>query len=272
MNCNQYKEQLTLLVTDSLDAAQRQELEKHLAGCPDCRMELEASLKVWNLMGEFPKPLPSETLRTGFEAVLNKYKEESKPDRKSWQGLGNVLGQLWRLQPRLQLAYACILLLLGFSIGYMLSRPTQREMSYDKQVSSLSSQVTEMKQMMMLSLLENPSASERIKAVGYTDDIGNVNQKVIDALLTTLNEDPNLNVRLITLEALVKFSKEASVREGLVKSITHQDSPLLQSAIADVMVKLQEKRSVNSLQKLLNKKNLNGMVKVKIEQSIRKLT
>jgi HEAT repeat protein len=129
-----------------------------------------------------------------------------------------------------------------------------------------------MKQMMMLSLLENPSASERIKAVGYTEDISNVNQKVIDALLTTLNEDPNLNVRLVTLEALVKLAREPSVREGLVKSITLQDSPLLQSAIADVMVKLQEKRSVKSLEKLLNKKNLNGMVKVKIEQSIRKLT
>src|SRR5580704_10230701 len=161
MNCNQYKEQLTLLVTDSLDANQRQELENHLAGCPDCRMEFEASLKVWNLMGEFPKPLASESLRTGFEAILNKYKEESKANRKSWLGLGTGLRQLWRLQPRLQFAYACILLLLGFSIGYLLSRPTQSERSYDRQISSLSFQVTEMKQMMMLSLLENPSASER---------------------------------------------------------------------------------------------------------------
>jgi hypothetical protein len=46
---------------------------------------------------------------------------------------------------------------------------------------------------------------------------------------------------------------------------------LMQSAIADVMVKLQERRSIKSLQKLLNKKDLNGMVKIKIEQSIRKL-
>jgi len=272
MNCNQYKEQITLLVTGSLDPNQRLELENHLAGCPDCRTEFESSLKVWNLMGESTEPLPSETLRTGFEAILKNYKEESTPIRKPWQGLGIGLRQLWRSQPRLQLAYAFILLLVGCSFGYLLSRPAQKEMAYDRQVSSLSSQVTEMKQMMMLSLLENPSASERIKAVGYTEDISNVNQKVIDALLTTLNEDPNLNVRLVTLEALVKLAREPSVREGLVKSITLQDSPLLQSAIADVMVKLQEKRSVKSLEKLLNKKNLNGMVKVKIEQSIRKLT
>jgi hypothetical protein len=45
----------------------------------------------------------------------------------------------------------------------------------------------------------------------------------------------------------------------------------MQSAIADAMVKLQEKSSVKSLQKLLSKKNLNPMVKINIEKSVKKL-
>jgi hypothetical protein len=45
----------------------------------------------------------------------------------------------------------------------------------------------------------------------------------------------------------------------------------MQSAIAEVMVKLQEKSSVQSLQKLLHKKGLNQMVKLNIEKSIQKL-
>jgi hypothetical protein len=45
----------------------------------------------------------------------------------------------------------------------------------------------------------------------------------------------------------------------------------MQSAIADAMVKLQEKSSVKSLQRLLNKKDLNKMVKINIEKSIQKL-
>jgi HEAT repeat protein len=128
-----------------------------------------------------------------------------------------------------------------------------------------------MKQVMMLSLLQDPSASQRMKAVSFTDDISNVDLKVIDALLTTLNEDPNVNVRLATLEALVRLSGEPKVREGLVRSISNQESPIMQSAIADVMVKLQEKSSVRSLQELLGKKDLNKMVKVNIEKSIQKL-
>jgi len=45
----------------------------------------------------------------------------------------------------------------------------------------------------------------------------------------------------------------------------------MQTAIADAMVKLQEKSSVQPLQKLLAKKGLNQMVKVNIEKSIQKL-
>jgi HEAT repeat protein len=124
---------------------------------------------------------------------------------------------------------------------------------------------------MLLSLLQDPSASQRIRAVSYTDEISNVNYKVIDALFTTLNEDPNVNVRLSTLEALVKLSREPRVREGLVRSINLQESPIMQSAIADVMVKLQEKSSVQYLKRLMNKKGLNQMVKLNIEKSIQKL-
>ena len=93
----------------------------------------------------------------------------------------------------------------------------------------------------------------------------------MDALFTTLNEDPNVNVRLATLDALVKLAHDPKVREGLVRSIDLQDSPIMQSAIADVMVKLQEKSSVQYLQKLLGKKDLNQMVKINIEKSIQKL-
>jgi hypothetical protein len=271
MNCPYNKEEFTLLLTNSLDERKRIELENHLAACPDCQMEFEGIRKVWKLMGEIPSPIPSDNIRSNFSAILNTYKEEMQERRKPSMSLPDNIMRLWRMQPRLQFVYALVLLLFGLGMGFLLNRPAQTETAYNQQINSLSSQVSEMKQMMMLSLLENPSASQRIRAVGYTSEISKVNNKVIEALLTTLNEDPNINVRLITLDALVKLSKEPTVREGLVKSITQQESPLMQSAIADVMVKLQERRSIKSLQKLLNKKDLNEMVKIKIEQSIRKL-
>ncbi len=272
MECAYYQEQFSLLLTDSLDPVKRREIKTHLAGCRNCQTELKATQKLWDLMAEIPQPsLSSTTMKAGFNEILQHFKEETTEHKNGWQRMLEKLSGLWRLHPGVQLAYSFLLLVIGLAIGFISNRGGQTNTAEIKHVDSLSSQLTEMKQLMLLSLLENPSASERMRAVSYTDQISSVNKKVIDALLTTLNEDPNTNVRLVTLESLVKLSGDPGVREGLVQSITRQESPLLQSAIADAMVRLQEKRSLKSLQKLLDKKDLNEMVRNKIEQSIHKL-
>jgi hypothetical protein len=140
------------------------------------------------------------------------------------------------------------------------------------QVQALSGQLREMRQMMMLSLLQNPSASERMRAASYASDSRTISPDILSALLTTLNNDPNVNVRLTTLDALTQYARNAAVREGLIQSILQQDSPLMQAALADVMLKLQEKRAVPSFKKLLQDKGLNDMVRSRIEQVITRLT
>lgn len=153
-----------------------------------------------------------------------------------------------------------------------LAQKNEKPASESKQLEALTAQVHEMREMMMLSLLQNPSASERIRAVSYTSDIRRVNPNIATALLATLNNDPNINVRLSTLEALTHFARDPVVREGLVQSILQQDSPLMQAALADVMLTLQEKRAIQPFKKLLQQKDLNTMVRTKIEQTIDRLT
>lgn len=271
MECKDYRERFTELLAGAVDQTQRSEIEIHLAGCADCRTDFEAARKVWNLMGEIPQPEPSASMRESFDAMLTNYKEQLAEHKNPIRGWLYKLREYWSLQAKPRFAFSLLLLAAGLVGGYLLHQPGGSAISYNKQIDSLSSQVSEMKQMIMLSLLQDPSASQRIRAVTYTDEINNVDLKVIGALFTTLNEDPNVNVRLTTLEALVKLADEPKVREGLVRSIDLQESPLMQSAIADAMVKLQEKSSVKSLQKLLSKKDLNQMVKINVEKSIQKL-
>lgn len=271
MNCKDYREQFPLMLTDDLDLKARTEIERHLEGCADCRKEFEASRKVWDLMGEIPQPEPSVAMHDGFEALLSNYKEELIARRNPVNEWINMLREYWSLKARPRMAFSLILVIGGLATGYLLHRPGETTNSYNRQIESLTSQVSEMKQVLMLSLIQDPSASQRIQAVSYTEDIKNVDNKVIDALFTTLNEDPNVNVRLATLEALAKLAGNPLVREGLVRSISKQESPIMQSTMADIMVQLQEKSSVQSLQKLLSKKDLNQMVKIKIEKSIQKL-
>jgi hypothetical protein len=271
MECKDYRERFPLMLNGELEQVQISEIESHLESCKDCREEFETAKKLWDLMGELPQPDPSPFMKTGFDSILANHKQELLARRNPVREWINILHEYWSQKAQPRLAFSMVLITFGLILGYLLHRPQQTTLAYNRQIDSLSSQVSEMKQVMMLSLLQDPSASQRIKAVSFTDDLNNVNFKVIDALLTTLNEDPNVNVRLATLEALVKLSGEPKVREGLVRSINRQESPIMQSAIADVMVKLQEKSSVRSLQELLGKKDLNKMVKNNIEKSIQKL-
>ena len=154
------------------------------------------------------------------------------------------------------------------AIGYFIGKPDNDALTSQSEVKKLSSEVQAMKQLMMLSMLENPIATERLKAVSYTQELNNVDDQVVDALLTTLNFDQNENVRLVTLEALIQLADNPKVREGLVQSLLKQESPLMQVALADAMVKLQEKSSVKHFKQMLQKENLNEAVKGKIEKTI----
>jgi len=271
MECQNYREQFPLLLNKTINQGQLFEIERHLSGCADCRKEFEDAKRIWDLMGEVSTPEPSDSMQLGFDAMLSDFKKEVRVTKNPLEELINRIREYWSFQAQPRLAVSFLLVSIGLLAGYILHQPGQSAISYNKQIDSLSSQVSEIKQVMMLSLLQDQSASQRIRAVSYTEEINNVDSKVIDALFTTLNEDPNVNVRLATLDALVKLAGEPKVREGLVRSIDLQDSPVMQSAIADVMVQLQEKSSVKPLQRLLQKKGLNQMVKTNIEKNISKL-
>lgn len=274
INCEQTTEQLTDWLSNQLPDADRASLENHLALCPACQAEADSTKQLWQLMGNLPTPEPGETARVRFHAMLDTYKDTVQTQNEGvFDGLLIKLRSLWVPQSAVRLAYSFALLVVGIAAGYWFRTPgTTTVALQQQQIDTLSNQVQDMRQMMMLSLLENPSASERLRAVSYTEEINSVDDKVVEALLTTLNNDDNVNVRLVTLEALAKLADKATVREGLVQSIARQESPLVQSALADVMVKLQEKRSIKPLRQLLHDDNLNHLVKGKIEQSIKDLS
>ncbi len=275
MTCNHYQEQLPAFLAGELGQEEIQLLQAHLAQCSDCSAELSSLQVVWDALPALPIEAPAVTMQADFNALLKNYRQEHAHSASLWTRMRNRFGDLWHFQPRLPLAYGLLLVALGLGVGYFLrtstSSSTPTVTASAGRVDSLATQVANMKQTLLMTLLENPSASERIRAVNYTHEINTADNRVIGALLTTLNSDPNVNVRLATLDALAKFAREPRVREGLIESITNQESPIVQTAIAELMVRLQEKRSVKELRQLLHKKDVNEMVKTKIEESIHQL-
>lgn len=227
--------------------------------------EMIQQRQLWLMMKAIPEPEISADVSHNFYEMLNSFELNQKAS--FWKRISDFLRRFKENQSRFYLAYSLGILLIGMFSGLLIDRTFFAD-TKEREMAELSAEVKEMKEMVMLSLLENPSASERIKAVSLTEDIPNVDQKVINALFTTLNNDENDNVRIMTLEALATLADDPVVREGLIASITLQESPLVQSAMADVMVMLQEKKAVEGFKELLRKKDLNQGVKMKIEQSM----
>jgi hypothetical protein len=270
MKCELYEELFTGWINKELSPDEKGALEQHISGCANCRNELQALQQLWGNMGQIETPEPSANMSLKFYAMLDNYKESVNEKKSLWADIKYHLSSLWQWQPRWPMAYNLIVIVFIAGAGYLFLGKSKSD-DQDKQLKALSSQVHELKQTMMLALLENPSASERIRGVSYTSEIKHADKQVIDALLATLNNDPNVNVRLSTLDALTHLAGHPEVREGLIKSIVEQDSPLMQLAIADVMLKLQEKRSVGSFRELLKQKDLDHGVRDKIKQTITQL-
>lgn len=202
---------------------------------------------------------PSERLDNMFYEMLAMERKSAKP---------SALRSFFRwpeFAPRL--AFASLTLIVGLVIGFLLRSPGRK----DAQIELLGQEVSDLRELMMLSLLEKESATERLKAVSLTNEMDQASQKVTSALLQTLNNDNNVNVRLAALEALIPYAGDGSVRQELIRSIARQDSPLVQISLAELMVALQARSSVKELEKILHNKNTPADVKSKIQESIKVL-
>jgi hypothetical protein len=207
-------------------------------------------------------PMPSPSLDRRFYQMLS----EAQGQRKSAFSWNQFFS--WpAFAPRL--ALASVMLIAGIAAGYFLRPgvPAQR----DQQIEVLSQQVSDLQEMMMLSLLEKGSATERLRAVGLTLEMDEASKKVTAALIRTLNDDENVNVRLAALEALKPYATDSSVREALIRSIAKQESPLVQVSLAELMVALQEKAAATEFEKLVESDNTPAEVKKKLRESIKVL-
>jgi hypothetical protein len=265
--CEQALEWMMLSLNGEIEAAEKLALDKHISACPACQQEIVQMQQLHSQMAGVPVPEPdTQLMRVQFHDMLREYKQTSATTHGSWLSrIKEYLQAHWQPSYSLQLMMGLILLLIGWAGGYLFQ---SRNSDHSQQLGQLATEVQQMREAMLLTMLEQPSATDRLKAVTYTDELDQVDDKVINALLQTLNNDPNVNVRLVTVEALHKLADHPKVREGLIQSITRQESPLIQIALADVMVALQEKKSVNAFKELLRNKDLDIAVKAKLENSV----
>ncbi|WP_299455905.1 HEAT repeat domain-containing protein [uncultured Microscilla sp.] len=275
MNKEHYKILMTEYLNGDIQPEQEAALKAYLEQNETGKSEL-FELKVLNdQLGQVQVPEPSEQMSANFYTMLETHKQEEK----NKHSLGAMLKNWWTNLNYHRFAYNLSYGIVGILVGalgmyYFSQSPNNSQSKANKNIGSLAviqkklNKMEEDQKRLISSLLEKKSASERLRAVNLTSNISVVDSKITKALLKTLNSDPNVNVRLTTVEVLGQFAARPEVRTGLIKSIAKQESPLVQIALIDVMVELQEKNSVKALKDLLKKQDLNEAVKGKAEQGI----
>ncbi|MEO6284281.1 MAG: HEAT repeat domain-containing protein [Dyadobacter sp.] len=273
INCDQAKDWISDGPKGRLSDAEQAAMDTHMSICTQCRQDLEDTRQLRQWLQTDQAPAPSLRMQTQFYDMLyslEEVKSEQRPTKSAFPF--NAIKFKSNSAVWFQVAATILLVSSGIITGYWLRSQAPSVQFAQKQIDTMAVQIQQMRQMMMLTLLENPSAAERLQAVSLSNELDHPDEQVIDALLTTLSYDTNVNVRLVTLDALLKYTDRPHVREGLIESLAYQDSPVVQMALADLMVKLQEKRSVKALRGLLLQKGIRSPVKAKIEHSIMKLS
>ncbi|MEO0570244.1 MAG: HEAT repeat domain-containing protein [Bacteroidota bacterium] len=236
-------------------------LDKHV----DFKMELHGLKEAWELMDKPAVPETSEQMdNTFFNMLSAEVEAQGKSNHSVQYYLDNIFH--WLFKP--QLAYGLLFAVLA--AVYFWPTPNNRRDSLDT-IKVADSETEQVREKLVLTLLEQPSANKRLEGVSEANKIGKVDDQVINALLKTLNKDLNVNVRLAAIESLTNYVEHPKVRQGLIQSIPNQESPIIQVTLANLMLALEEKKSIEPFKQLLEKPELDTTVKKKIEKTIKSI-
>lgn len=264
MDKKQFEKLKTDYILGKLNDEQLNAVEEFLTHNPKLIKELD---EFKNLMDFEDIKIPESTeekMDARFYQFLNQ--EKAKTNKESFIDKLASLFSANRWQGKL--AYGMALLAVGFFVGKGLNYDS---LTTNQDAIYANAETEKVRSQLVMELIEQPSANKRLKAVNEASKLNDVTEQVIKALFITLNNDDNVNVRLAAIESLMRYSDKPIVRQGLIKSITNQDSPLVQVALADVMVSLQDKNAIDPLKELLNQPDVNSAVKQKIDATIKEI-
>lgn len=273
MTCDEAKLLLPDYWSQTLSDQDDLALEGHIAVCEACRAEAERLGELWKSLALIPASSddfePTSRLRGRFYDTLSAYRQglESAPRR----GLREKILALWPRQPAWQMAFSFALLVIGVGLGYEMRPGTAQPAQADGEISQLRGEVNNMRQMVALSLLQQQSASERLRGVSYAYRVQPSDTEVLSALLTTVNQDSNVNVRLAAVDALHAFGSSPVMRTAIIQSIRKQTTPLVQVALIDLLVDLKETQAAPELQQIASDPQIDAGVRQHAQWALGKL-
>jgi hypothetical protein len=248
-----------------LGEAEKRQFEAQLSGNAELLMHVEELRATWQDMGRLPMQVPSAALRARFYRRLHDIETGREPVPRGafmwWKpGLSGLVRQV-----TIVLALFCLGMYVGrVSVGF--------GKQSNEETARLQAQVESLRQTVALSLLGRQSPASRLEGVTWSSQVQRPDRDLLSALISTLQTDPNTNVRLAALDALEKFSADPQVRQALINAVGHEDSPLVQIALIDSLVRLRDQKAAGELQKLSTETDANAAVRQRAQWALKTLS
>lgn len=244
MRCEDVREQLIDLATGH-QTPDEPRLRRHLDECEACRGEWQRTVETWSMLTVLPEAEPDPAaMRHRFNGTLAAFQAMAGHDESASRPRVSSASRPWQVAGAT--AAALILLLGGALIGRSLS---VREESRDD-LAAVQLELRDVREMLTLSLLQQPSASERLRGVGAAGRLSEPRADVVAALVDALLHDPNVNVRLACVRALGRFSDRAAIREGVTAALVREQSPLVTTALISFVVDAKDATAIETLRRL----------------------
>ena len=267
MKCEEVQERMIDYLDKTLDEVKIEEIERHVETCEGCLDELRDLQQVMQAISKVEMELPDDTLKINFYHMLH---NEIRKNERNIPAKTQYAGNAWYNFSPYRIAAAIALLICGSFLGILINSHLQTSYSANE-LKQLQSEVLDLKKTAMFTMLKEESSSDRIQAVNYVDGLDNPDENVIEALVKTLNNDKNVNVRMAAAYALSKFADQHAVCDSLVKSLSIQSDPILQVTLINILVERKEKSALKPIQQIIGNKRTLKEVRSVAENSLRVL-
>lgn len=257
MQCEAARERLVIGLIDAAPG-EPAELRQHLAECAACRDASTSLTHIWDTLGSVESDTADAAAAARMRARLDDLLD-AHPTRR-FRRTGHAF----------QAVAALLVLGLGLALGFGVARYTAAP-SPSPELGALHRELQDLRHMVTLSLMQQQSATDRLKGVSWSGQIVAPGNDIVQALLDALANDPNVNVRLASLDALERFADRETVRRAALDAMQTQMSPLVQIALIDFIVKTGERGSLDVLKRMAGDPQVHEAVRQRATWGVRML-
>jgi hypothetical protein len=200
--------------------------------------------KLWAALSELPREAPSPQLRRSFYQQLEQADSTSWHVRlRHWLGLSNNAGWVT--------VTAC--LLMGFGAAQLVS---QQEGPGPDRLAAMEQNIALLNRELVLDRLQDDAPGTRLLGIHDASTLVEDDPEVTQALLLRASQDASLSVRSAAIDALGPRLTTESVGAELMRLLESAESPLVQMALVDLVLRNGSPSQVQQLLRLANEQRL----------------